>query len=416
MAAHFDGPRRHQTRHPDRLSIDWQFPPGLIDLSVINFLFRVTTLGIYHFWAKTEVRQRLWSAIRINDEPLTYTGRGMELFLGFVIVVGAVFLPAILLITGLSIAFGPRHPVTNVGILLFYACFFFLFGLAVYRAQRYRLSRTRWRGIRFALEGDGLTYAWTFACTAILIPFTFGWIQPWRATKLQSMITNHTKFGDQYCDFDAKSGPLYGPFALAWIGGLAVYIGFISLVTALYFNKLQLQKVANVPFVPSAWEVGVTFAALIVAGFVSALATAWYRARMINHFADHTRIGKARFDGNLDAIGVIWISVTNYLIMIAGMLCVGILILAIALPTIQLQGGTSGDGNPVGKLVLYLIPIMFVLGPMLFSPITQARSTGYIVANLSARGNLAMNEITQATGSDVKYGEGLAETFDIDVA
>ena len=53
---------------------------------MVNLLLRVLTLGIYHFWAKTEVRKRIWSAIRINDEPLTYTGRGMELFLGFLIV------------------------------------------------------------------------------------------------------------------------------------------------------------------------------------------------------------------------------------------------------------------------------------------------------------------------------------------
>ena len=70
----------------EQLHLSWQYPKGLIGLSFTNMLLRILTLGIYHFWAKTEVRKRIWSAIRINDEPLTYTGRGLELFIGFLIV------------------------------------------------------------------------------------------------------------------------------------------------------------------------------------------------------------------------------------------------------------------------------------------------------------------------------------------
>ncbi|MGI9477772.1 MAG: DUF898 family protein, partial [Hyphomicrobiaceae bacterium] len=152
------------------------------------------------------------------------------------------------------------------------------------------------------------------------------------------------------------------------------------------------------------------------AGLIYALATAWYRASMINHFADHTRIGKARFRCNLDPIGVIWVSVTNYLIMLAGVACVGLLCLAIALPTIALQGASSAEAGPLGRLMLYLISVATLLGPLLFSPITQARWIGYIVQNLSISGTVPLEEILQATGPDVKYGEGLAESFDIGVA
>ena len=416
MVARFDTPPRKQTVHPDRVSLDWHYPPGLLELSCINMLFRVATLGIYHFWAKTEVRQRIWSSIRINDEPLTYTGRGIELLIGFLIAIGTVFVPAILLIAGLTFAFGPRHPITNVTSLLSYVLFFFLFGYAIFRAQLYRLSRTRWRGIRFALEGNGLTYAWTYLWTAALIPITFGWINPWRSTKLQSLITNYTRFGDRYLDFDAKSGPLYGPYAAAAIGGGGAYVGFIVFVTVLFFEKLRSQAQAGVPFVATTSEIFMTVAALIAAGLIYALATAWYRASMINHFADHTRIGKARFRCNLDPIGVIWVSVTNYLIMLAGVACVGLLCLAIALPTIALQGAPSTEAGPLGRLMLYLISVATLLGPLLFSPITQARWIGYIVQNLSISGTVPLEEILQATGPDVKHGEGLAESFDIGVA
>ena len=129
------------------LELSWRQPAGLVSLSLVNMLLRILTVGIYHFWAKTEVRKRIWSAIRINGEPLSYTGRGMELFLGFVIVFLVVLLPIILGLTGLILYFGPNHIVPNVATILLYVVFAYLIGIAIYRAMRYRLARTRWRGI-----------------------------------------------------------------------------------------------------------------------------------------------------------------------------------------------------------------------------------------------------------------------------
>jgi hypothetical protein len=39
--------------------------------------------------------------------------------------------------------------------------FFYLFAqFAIYRARRYRLTRTIWRGVRFWMTGSGVSYAW----------------------------------------------------------------------------------------------------------------------------------------------------------------------------------------------------------------------------------------------------------------
>jgi uncharacterized membrane protein YjgN (DUF898 family) len=396
------------------LSIAWQRPLGMFGLSFVNLALRIVTFGIYHFWAKTEVRQRIWSAIRINDEPLTYTGKGKELFLGFLIVMGVIFLPAVLLVAAVAFAFGPQHLVTNAVSAVIYILFGFLFGLAIYRAQRYRLARTRWRGIRGALDGNPLGYAWTFFWTALLVPFTLGWIMPWRSTKLQSIITNNTRFGDRPLRFDARSAPLYGPFAVAWIGGIVTYLALIGGIGALFLAKIQARQQHGVPFVPSAREIGIVIAAILIAGVIFALVTAWYRARTINHFARHTHFEGSRFDANLSAIGLIWISVTNFLIMVAGALLLGGLVLGAALPFIN-RGNTEEAGlSLVGNLVVPLVPLGILLGLTLFTPITQARSAGYLVRHLAIDGSAPIDEIAQAAGSDVRYGEGLAEAFDVD--
>ena len=58
-------------------AISWVHPPeGFLGLSLLNGVLRILTLGVYHFWGKTEVRQRIWSAVRIDGEPLDYRGTG----------------------------------------------------------------------------------------------------------------------------------------------------------------------------------------------------------------------------------------------------------------------------------------------------------------------------------------------------
>lgn len=416
MIAEKQGARQPSGADGETLSIGWTFPPGLFGLAVLNMVLRVATLGIYHFWATTEVRRRIWAAIRINDEPLLYTGRGMELFIGFLIAVLFIFLPASALVAMLSLSFGPRHPVTTSGVLAVYVLFVFLFGYAIYRVRRYRFARTRWRGIRCTLDGNGLDYAWTFLWTTILLFLTLGWIHPWRATKLQSMITNRTRFGDRRLVFSARSGPLYGPFAVAWLGAGLAYLGFVAFVVAVAVRRRQDPQLSTLSSTLTAWDVGAALIGLVLAGVIAAVAFAWYRARTINHFAGHTFIATAQFKGSLSAGGLIWISVTNYLIMVCGTICLGAVAWVVALAIMQPQDSIPVIGSPAGKFMASLLPLALLLGPLLVSPITQARSTGYLVRRLSLIGLVPVQEIAQATGADVRQGEGLAEAFDIDLA
>ena len=88
-------------------------------------------------------------------ETLEYTGTGKELFLGFLIVL------ALLITVGIIINAGNFYIQTmgsNAALIAFkvfyYLDFFDLLGYAVYRAQRYQLSRTVWRSIRFVQTGE----------------------------------------------------------------------------------------------------------------------------------------------------------------------------------------------------------------------------------------------------------------------
>ena len=41
--------------------------------------------------------------------------------------------------------------------------YYVFFQFAIYRARRYRVTRTVWRGVRFWMGGSGLSYAWRVA-------------------------------------------------------------------------------------------------------------------------------------------------------------------------------------------------------------------------------------------------------------
>ena len=89
--------------------ITWVHPPGgFFGLSLLNGLLRILTLGVYHFWGKTEVRQRIWSAVRVDGEPLEYRGTGGELFRGFLIVFVLVLLPLGIITFVVPLLLGPR--------------------------------------------------------------------------------------------------------------------------------------------------------------------------------------------------------------------------------------------------------------------------------------------------------------------
>ena len=46
---------------------------GLLPIVLLNLLFTILTLGIYRFWAKTNVRRYLWRNTKFDDESFEYT-------------------------------------------------------------------------------------------------------------------------------------------------------------------------------------------------------------------------------------------------------------------------------------------------------------------------------------------------------
>lgn len=186
-------------------------------LFLVNVLLSMLTLGIYRFWGKTRVRQYLWSQISFDNDNFQYTGRGGELFRGFL---GALGILAGLVITsegldyGLSmIAPGFERTVT----IAFSLALYLLAGIGAYTARRYLLSRTCWRSIRFGLSGSPGIYAKKILYSQLVNVCTLGLYSPFRRNQLTSYLLNNTWFGSEQFIYDGKGREMFGQFLLAYV-------------------------------------------------------------------------------------------------------------------------------------------------------------------------------------------------------
>src|SRR5262245_25787391 len=146
-------------------------------------LLRVATLGIYRFWLTTETRRFLWANTEIGGDSLEYSGTVRELFLGCLMVI-ALLAPAyaLLWVFSVSLKFGAVSQLSSAGALAFLAV---LGQSARYRARRYRLTRTAFRGIRFHQSGSAVAYALRSLLWGVLTALTLGLAYPWAQASLE---------------------------------------------------------------------------------------------------------------------------------------------------------------------------------------------------------------------------------------
>jgi uncharacterized membrane protein YjgN (DUF898 family) len=163
-------------------------------------LLELVTAGFYRFWLATDVRRHLWSHTIVDGDAAEYIGRGKELLIGFLIAM-AIIVPVYLayFLAGLE---AERIKAFASFPLL---AFLYVFGqFAIYRARRYRLTRTVWRGVRFWMSGSGWAYAARAALWGLLMLVTLGLILPWREAALERYKMRHSYYGDLQGSFEGR--------------------------------------------------------------------------------------------------------------------------------------------------------------------------------------------------------------------
>ena len=343
-------------------------PGRFFGLSLKNGLLNLITLTLYRFWGKTEVRQRVWRGIRLNDEAFEYTGRGVELFIGFLLALLVIGLPFLIVIFGIQFT---QHWAFGLALLPLYAGLFWLWGFGVFSAFRYMASRTTWRGVRFRLKGSASAYAWNYLLAIFLGGLTAGWFWPQAERQLASRVWEELRFGDRRLRFRMERSErfgIYGPFALGWFGTLVGYIALsAALVAAAMAAGPSLQPSADgQPPVPSVLFTLMVYAVILAVSPIFLLVWAPYQAALLRSITGGVTLDKSTFTLNVKAIPLWWLTVTN--------------------------------------LFALLVSLGFLM------PWAQARTARFLVQRLESTGTARLDLARQAERGPGS-GEGLADAF-----
>jgi uncharacterized membrane protein YjgN (DUF898 family) len=347
-------------------------------LAVRGAWLELVTVGFYRFWLATDIRRHLWAHTAVGGDAAEYTGRGKELFVGFLVAL-AILVPVYLLyfLAGLEAERLQAFASIPLGLFLY------LFGqFAIYRARRYRLTRTVWRGVRFWMQGSGWAYAGRAFLWGLAMVLTVGLVLPWRDAALERYKMRHTFFGDLQGSFTGNGGEF---FKRGW------------------------------------WLWMLTFVALIITPLVP-FVYAMFRAVQWRWWIEGVRFGDVRFESNLRLgalIGLYW-KVIGWLVLLFALF--GAYLYA-AMTLYAQVAGTSVDAlmtaqNVSGQMPMIVIFVFGYLAVILaFNVVLRvyltrdiwARVAGSItVPGLGAAANVAAHG---ALANAV--GEGFADSLDV---
>ncbi|ATG48746.1 hypothetical protein CEW89_14950 [Celeribacter ethanolicus] len=399
----------------------------VLRLSLWTAILTVFTLGFYRFWMKTRLRRHFWAAVRPDGTPLEYVGKGIEKFTGFLIalVVLALLIGvlALLLVYASYVLFNEDFEAYLVAAVIALPLVYF----ASYRAKRYVYARTRWRGIRFALEPAAGRYALVAMGHLLLALVSLGLMWPRMTFKLEKFRTDRTFFGDQRLHQGGKWTELLRPFlpVLISVWGSAVAGGIIAW-----------------RFAESANAESIVIALLPLFIFIGMLGAAFfytrYRVVALRYLANHKTAGGIGLISNLSFPSILGINIGGYILTnlatAAATFAVGALaslLLVAFYPGLSDLGifasGAVSDGTSIGEegmpsaeITVFFALFLYMVTFLFFSVFRQCfvvfPTWRHYASTLSLTGGEHLAQIRQRDRDEAGQAEGIAEAFDLGAA
>ena len=288
----------------------------LYRIALVNLLLSVVTLGFYRFWGRVRLRRYLWNAIQLDGDPFEWTGTGWEMCRSFLIVATValvVYTPAYVLTLA-----GPGYE--RLLLLHQFALGFvavLVIGLAGFLGLRYRLSRTRWRGIRGDLTGSPVPYVWrSFGWTLAYGPTLF-LIHPFATVDLRRWLIGRARLGDLRLECQARGGAVFPAF----LGSIALTAAFLVLLIVVISGTIVVGTVVAVLTESSSDSIQAIGIALGIASALLILAarpcfSAIFDARLLRHLAETTFASGLSLITTVTGWRLFWLRFSNLLLLV----------------------------------------------------------------------------------------------------
>ena len=377
-------------------------------IAVPNLLLTIVTLGIYRFWATTREREYLWSKTDFIDERLEWTGRGVELFVGFIMALIVILVPFFALQFAIqALALRGYTGWSLLLTLMMFGFIMYMIGLARFRALRYRLSRTYWHGIRGGSDDQGFGYGWSYVWKTFAGTFALGLLVPWSMMDLWNDRWNKMSFGPHKIDAVGNYADTFKRYLLFYLMPILLFIGVLA--------SAALLGGAGAIGGP---ETGVIVGAVVVFSFYVGLgivALAFYAkffrvavAGLSLHRLEFAFPAKTK-DWFVLFLGDVGLWLLAALPVAAGLAAFGVF------AGFQMPDATASPDAIAGwteSLGLIIIALAF-LPFALVGPFIRYRHWKFFVTHMEAYGEVNLDELTQSTTVVSKHGEGLLDAFDV---
>lgn len=239
----------------------------LFAILFVNGLLNLFTLGIWFAWGRIRELRFLVGSVWVAGDPMSFHGRGGELFRGMLIAFFVIIVPLYAL---LFLGAGLPGVLAVLSTIAAYIGIGLLIPFVSVGSLRYRLPRTEWRGIRLGFDGKPLEFLGGFVWRAALVGISLGFYHPIYSCWRRKWILSRTRFGTEFFDCDAEPGPLYRPFAACWL------LGFVTL----------------------------------------GLSWVWYHGHLQGYLWNHSRLGTSRFTSTITGGGWLKLQLVNALLLV----------------------------------------------------------------------------------------------------
>jgi uncharacterized membrane protein YjgN (DUF898 family) len=342
----------------------------------------LVTLGWSRFWGRTRIRRYVWNHLSVLGDRFEYRGRGIELMIGFLL--------ALLLVAAWSglmylvwLYVFHEKPFASFGLFDLFSLSVVLIGFPLayvghYAGMRYRLSRTRWRGIRCGMAGS----AWGYGATATFLhlanAMTAYLLTPVVSVNLARPRIANTRVGTQGFAFAGRAGDIYSRYLgyyflniLAWVAAaVATFMAVGGTLETLGVSSDDFLKLFAHPSLHTVVVLLlVAFGAYLLFGLLILPLRCWWQAYLLRYLVTHSRAGNVLF--------------------------------ATAISTWQMWG----------FLVLNYLIVLLTLG--IGWPWVMHRTMKLIAGQLWIYGAPQGSEIRQPADRGPGYGEGLLDMFDV---
>ncbi|MFD2264803.1 YjgN family protein [Lacibacterium aquatile] len=390
-------------------------------IALWNGFLTLITFGIFRFWAKTRMRRYVWSRFSFDGDRVEYTGTGGELFKGF-LVASLLFL-AFAFPLQIAIVFtGEETALAGVLNLVFLMVILALVWLAGFFAHRYRLTRTRWRGIRGGMQAKIGRYFGLVLGYGLLTIITLGITYPLGSLARKRFLWNNSRFGTAAITCDAKVGRAWLP----WLLQYGIWIAFLVFSFFVIFGQLTADAMsgdidwedrdslstyfAGMGAAMVGWAIAYLFTIAVSTGCIVA-----YYLRELRQILNGLSVAGVKVISTLKARTMLWRIVALAAIQTVALLVVMVVFTVVAGVSVGVGsgGGPDPSGVIIGAGVLAYIGIA-VLSVVLVALFWTNPLYRTIAQTTVLMGAIDMAAVGQNTDALPTRGEGLMELFAID--